>query len=382
MKKLICILVLLQGSISWSQEYNPLVDSLNKWSGMSCAIDPNYTLGPFDCETSFVRFSQDTVIEGNTYLKVYKSDTLQQNWVLQGYIRENSLREVYFRNLIDQEKLLYDFGLEINDSVVLGGGWPDTLICTDIDSVLIGNDYRKRIHLKNDGFPIDTWIEGIGSEYGVLKSGQYLIGATNDLLCYYEHDSLLYISPYNDCFISGILGPFFITENLDTAYLNQYYEYQLEITGNPSNAILFQDYVLPLGLSLDSQTGLISGVPDQIGNYTVAFILQNYIHPTDILSTTVNVVDPVGIDDNSKTDKISIHPNPASDEFLISGLPFQINKPKLLRIYNLQGEIREEIVIPNKAENISIDSKGWKSGFYLVRLDINDKLYYSKLIIQ
>ena len=385
MKKPLLITLLLFSCLIYGQDYHPLVDSLKKWSGMNCSIDPNYTWGPFDCQTSLIKFSGDTIINSLSYLKVFKSDTLQQNWELQGYIRENSGKEIYFRNLIGLEGLMYDFSIGLNDTVAIentySGGWPGILVCNTIDSLLIGNEYRKRFYLFDNNTPIDTWIEGIGSEYGVLKSSGFVVGGTYDLLCYYENDSLIYTAPYNDCNISGILGPFFISENIDTAYLNTYYEFQLEITNTTSNAVSFNSYVLPDGLTLNPQTGLISSIPEYLCNYNLAFGLQNYTHTTDVLSTPIVVVNPVSINDNTMAGGLKTYPNPTTDKLQLSGLAvirasskFQVNGTNLIRVYSSQGIKVEEFEISNNINTLTIDVSSYKSGLYYMLILNSDEV--------
>jgi hypothetical protein len=402
MKKIALLFTMVIGfTITFSQSYFPLVDSSKKWSGMNCGIDPSVSFGPFDCETSFIRFSEDTTINNVTYLKVYKSDTLQQTWELQGYIRENiEEKKIYFMNLYGIEGLMYDFNIQVNDTVEVENtyypGWLYPLICNNIDSILIGNEYRKRFYLIDDDIIIDTWIEGIGSEYGILQSTWFVFGATNDLLCYYENDSLIYIAPYNDCNISGTLGPFFITENIDTAYLNTYYEFQLEISNTTSNSIKYLAFGLPEDLILDTLTGIISGVPQYIYSYVQPIIVINYNHFTDVLLSKIVVVDPVLVNEQNERIKFSIFPNPAKEWFQVSGLPremrrrsifhrgseFQVAGNKAFSIYNSQGIKVDKIIVPDGKETVTINVQNWPRGMYFVQLVVDGVAVGSKKIIK
>ncbi len=104
MKILFFILSVMSSAVIHGQSYFPLVDSSKKWSEMTCGVDA-WNISPANCETSFFKFSGDTVINNITYFKAYKSDTLEQSWEIQGFIRENAEKKVYFRNLLGLEGL-------------------------------------------------------------------------------------------------------------------------------------------------------------------------------------------------------------------------------------------------------------------------------------
>ena len=59
------------------------------------------------------------------------------------------------------------------------------------------------LQYEEDGVPAiqgcETWIEGIGSEYGLLGTGsRFLVGGAYDLLCYYEEEYLVWQNPEFD----------------------------------------------------------------------------------------------------------------------------------------------------------------------------------------
>jgi len=128
-------------------------------------------------------------------------------------LREDS-NKVFFRLLRPDlspeygttEHLLYDFGLELNDSIRLNLLWNDFYtnrkwIVTNVDSVLVGQEYKKRILLKYDEsiqYPTEGtqyWIEDVGSTEGPL----YMTGISEfetviHLFCYWVNGELLYSS--------------------------------------------------------------------------------------------------------------------------------------------------------------------------------------------
>jgi len=132
-------------------------------------------------------------------------------------LREDS-NKVFFRILKStccpefdtSEHLLYDFGLELNDSISLNLLYNEFYITkkwkvTDVDSVLVGNEYKKRILLKfNESaiYPMEGvqyWIEDVGSSEGPL----YFTGISEfetviHLYCYQVNGELLYSTEVSD----------------------------------------------------------------------------------------------------------------------------------------------------------------------------------------
>ncbi len=94
--------------------------------------------------------------------------------------REDSTHKIYFRYLYSltdtNEFLLYDFGLQVGDS--LKGHFADITnqgimpIVSSIDSIEIDNNWRKKINFKNSGDSLEGCfylIEGIGCNTGLLE---------------------------------------------------------------------------------------------------------------------------------------------------------------------------------------------------------------------
>lgn len=131
-------------------------------------------------------------------------------------LREDS-NKVFFRLLRPDlstefgttEHLLYDFGLELNDSIRLYQLW-DFLSgyfwkVKSIDSVLVGQKYKKRFLLmvnESAHYPaegVQYWIEDIGSTSGPLYFTGISYFETNiDLFCYRVNGELLYSTEVSD----------------------------------------------------------------------------------------------------------------------------------------------------------------------------------------
>lgn len=123
-------------------------------------------------------------------------------------LREDS-NKVFFRwpdvfpELGTTEHLLYDFGLELNDSIQLYLLW-DFLSgyfwkVKNIDSVLVGGEYKKRILLmvnESAHYPaegVQYWIEDIGSTSNPLYfTGISYFETVIHLYCYWVNGELRY----------------------------------------------------------------------------------------------------------------------------------------------------------------------------------------------
>jgi hypothetical protein len=190
MKKIFCFLFLHVACLACICAQESLLDTTKMWSHLS--ITPSWGgPPPHAFATDFHKVSGLVTIDSVSYYKLMIStDQSQTNWSLQAYVRENGNGKVYYRGLQDTADLLiYDFGLEVGDAVVLREQAFNPLYVNSIDSVWINNEKRKRINF----LPPEAWVEGIGSMFGLLQSGYGgLVGANHYLLCYFENDVLMY----------------------------------------------------------------------------------------------------------------------------------------------------------------------------------------------
>ncbi|MEI7727854.1 MAG: hypothetical protein WCK09_22295 [Bacteroidota bacterium] len=213
MKRLIfAVLAMATALFAWGQGYHPLVETGKVWSTIH-----NYYPGltPY---SDFVKFQGDTTINGLAYKKVWRStDALQATWNSDGFIREDNSRHVYYMNWAGgpANNLLYDFSAQAGDTVNL---FYDPMgIFFIVDSVdnttLLTGETRLRLFLSayiGGGFLLghDTWVEGMGSLYGVLQSGSCaLVGDSPALLCFHENDTLKYfLNNFSTCFVTTGTG--------------------------------------------------------------------------------------------------------------------------------------------------------------------------------
>ncbi len=156
-----------------------------------------------------ISISGDTVINNITYhnlttpyVESYSTGVCGPANTGNGSIREDvAARKVYFVAAGETtEYLLYDFNLQVGDSVP---GYTQRFgrydVVQVIDSVLVGNEYRKRWKV-NTCYNISI-IEGIGWSYGinVQSPGCNTDLADYSLTCFSQNGQTLYPSTVNNC---------------------------------------------------------------------------------------------------------------------------------------------------------------------------------------
>lgn len=175
-KRLLILLVLFMNwaFIKAQTNYHSFPDSNAVWNFHLQAYC--FSNGQAD-EHYSITLSGDTIINNQTYQKlstpyVQSNSTGSCGGTLSGYkgaIREDSAnKKVFIIPPTDStEKLLYDFNLQVGDTVkgYIGNFEP---IVQSIDSVLVGSHYRKRWIIDSSYYFV-YMIEGIGSTYGLLE---------------------------------------------------------------------------------------------------------------------------------------------------------------------------------------------------------------------
>ncbi|MDY0076556.1 MAG: T9SS type A sorting domain-containing protein [Bacteroidales bacterium] len=381
MKTLISTLFVLVSLLAFGQNPYQIADSTKKWSTVKHAMLP---MGIIACDgTKTTKFQEEVIINNTTYFRVFEAqDSLQQNWSHIGYLTEDTLsKKVYYAGWnAEAIGLIYDFGLSVGDSVVVDNyyaGYENLLmVCEGIDSVNINGMYKKAFFLRAPYYgTYDSWIEGVGSRFGILYSGYNAPGGGTDLLCCSKNDTVIYMNPnYNACYYQDFY-PQIVSESFDTAYLNSFYEFQLQISNTINiDSFAFIGNLIPEGFELDETTGLLTGMPLELGSFPCVITVENYDlgFLADIIDAEIHVVMPTGISDEPKQSLLKIHPNPFSASFLIS---FE-KAPKevyYLEIYNYEGKIIDKRTFTeNQSE---IDCSAFKDGIYLLKItDSNQQI--------
>lgn len=197
MKKVIAIFFfIVSQNFLFAQTYIPLPDTNAKWVTV-LYVSPNCM--NYGCPYSYT-FNGDTLINTIVYKKLLSTSSYS------GAIRQdtNTQRVYYVPKNYSNEYLLYDFSINVGDTITSyvdpGVIVPCHNTVFSIDSIYIGNKYRKRLRLSSDCW-IGSWIEGVGSEAGLLEP--WAGGpASYQLWCFEYNGKVLYPLPdtiYSSC---------------------------------------------------------------------------------------------------------------------------------------------------------------------------------------
>mgnify|MGYP001428680724 CR=1 FL=1 len=196
-------LFILAPFMSKEQTYVPFPDSNAVWQEVLLPYPP----GPMPAYWEHVHYtvSGDTLINNTLYKKLFKTDfdpLCSQNFTgpyfFGGIRNDSNERKVYYYDAYTSEEwLLYDFTLNVGDTVpptYNNVSYPE-LFVESIDSVLIGNDFRKRFVYSQETYQPIQVIEGIGAESGLLGD-MVFFESIYYLRCFHQNDSLLWINPW------------------------------------------------------------------------------------------------------------------------------------------------------------------------------------------
>jgi hypothetical protein len=144
--------------------------------------------------------NDDTLIGNVNYFKLYKSGVAQYNTpfyydnVYVGALRDENDKIFFIKKKKTVETLLFDFNLNIGDTIKSRIGKGKTIIAIDT----LQNGRRVFYHAR-DHYNLGYFVEGIGSNGGLFSTGSSYITLhsgeqANYLICYSENDSLVFES--------------------------------------------------------------------------------------------------------------------------------------------------------------------------------------------
>lgn len=219
MKKLLLFVILVfSGFTTTAQEYHPLIEDDKVWleafyiGANECAYEEVYQL----------RFGGDTLIAGNTYRKILKRSFDQVNpgpycppfeaqdgefMVEDVFMREDTAAQQVLIWHVDnnnypegQEILLYDFNLEIGDTVPPGDIAPSdysigngVIVDTVMNYTLLNGEDRQQFAF----FTIDqgSYTEGIGGMYGLYRPHYPALSGWGSIMCIKQNGNFIYSQP-------------------------------------------------------------------------------------------------------------------------------------------------------------------------------------------
>ncbi len=211
MKKLniytIFALLLMTRSVAvYAQEYVPVIQEGNVWNTLDVTVSMYNTY-----YNNVNWFSGDTIINDVRYAKLMGTTDGDAPHLF-SLLREDN-GKVWERLNNQREILLYDFTANVGDTIWCGP-WAGEYHYNIVDSISIehiGGINRKKFWfgLEYGWFgtaAAEIWIEGIGSDLGLLYSGSASIsGAYYNTLCFHQNDELIWQNPnYDDCTFDAV----------------------------------------------------------------------------------------------------------------------------------------------------------------------------------
>ena len=166
MKKSLCILLLFLSNLAHCQQYKPLLDTYNQWSVRYCFSG---------CSTDIYYTNGDTIVDAMNYKVLDGYHYISRGFLLREDVTE---KKVYLKTILPsgiREYLLYDFSLEVGDSIDIKN--PASPFIEDagyykVDAItllpLVDSNLYRHFYLspaasntisENDAI----WVEGVGS---------------------------------------------------------------------------------------------------------------------------------------------------------------------------------------------------------------------------
>ena len=194
---LLAVLLMAGGVTMQAQEYLPIAQKGNEWHTLSTTL--------FGYSNYVNWCSGDTIIGDVRYMKIM--GTLNDGYPHLFTVLREEDGKVWKRHLnTSEETLLYDFTASVGDTLCFGEPGA-SFVLDSISMVQIGDVDRRKFWfgLEYDGLgnprAKETWVEGIGSDFGLLWSGYYgVYDGWHCLLCFHQYGELVWQNPeYNTC---------------------------------------------------------------------------------------------------------------------------------------------------------------------------------------
>jgi hypothetical protein len=231
------IVLVIYNTCLYSQDYNyvPFPDSNAIWTEYYSSEEE------FIVYHNYALFNDDTIIKNKKYNKLFiLNDTVLNinNAEYVGAIREDSLRRIYYYgkhlfpydyplNDLDEEIILYDFSVNLGDTVRdFKNTINDYIVVSNIDTVDYFNKKRRIISFEGY-FDIFKWIEGIGNTKGLLFYSDEIPGwFQNNLICFIQEGTTYYHYDYYDkCFYQNTSSAKKLKEDYGFKATSEQYEY-------------------------------------------------------------------------------------------------------------------------------------------------------------
>jgi hypothetical protein len=312
-------IIILAPAFAVSQNYRPLPGAGAAWQFVNFVQPTQYY---YFSDYFFLKtpdINADTLINSNTYYKLYKNSLTYNFSEYEGCYRSDSTGKTWWIPRNDSaEYLLMDLNVNPGDTVnniYLQANLPaPVLINIVVDSVgwhVSGNKVLKKVYGSDQPFSSDRilWIEELGSMMGFFNYGVNLL-------------------PYN------YYQPICVSFN-DTAWY-----YQTDTAVFENSALTLPDTMQPIDGSCSLFIATIVGVEDRL------------------------------------LVELNFYPNPASTSLTIEPTT---NEPQQFRITNASGQL---VLSQNIQGRTAVDVSHLPEGLYIAELETPQGIVHQKLVLQ
>lgn len=170
-------------------QYSPMVVESHTWKVT------NYGLIVLQYQETLLG---DSIIDGVIYKKHWSQNEGFPAYQY-GMLREDVENQRVYVNFGSGDQLLFDFTLEEGEQAeVYGVGMMHTITVTEVGTEMVGGEERKKItYTESEGWG-GYWIEGIGSNHGIMDAA---LGFVMDFYpvvnCFYQGNDLAWSNPEN-----------------------------------------------------------------------------------------------------------------------------------------------------------------------------------------
>lgn len=199
---LLAALLLMGGWKMQAQVCLPIAQKGNEWH--------TFETGVWQINNYVNWCSGDTLIEDVRYMKIM--GTVNDSYpIFYTLLREEDGKVWKRYSIAHSETLLYDFTASVGDTLRIGD-FAEEMVLDSISMVQIGGVDRRKFWfgLEYDGLgnprAKETWVEGIGSDYGLLWTGYFnVFDGWHCLLCFHQNGELVWENPeYGTCTYDAI----------------------------------------------------------------------------------------------------------------------------------------------------------------------------------
>ena len=199
---LLAALLLMGGWKMQAQVCLPIAQKGNEWH--------TFETGVWQINNYVNWCSGDTLIGNVRYMKIM--GTVNDSYpIFYTLLREEDGKVWKRYSIAHPETLLYDFTASVGDTLRIGD-FAEEMVLDSISMVQIGGVDRRKFWfgLEYDGLgnprAKETWVEGIGSDYGLLWTGYFnVFDGWHCLLCFHQNGELVWENPeYGTCTYDAI----------------------------------------------------------------------------------------------------------------------------------------------------------------------------------